>query len=334
MVPDPSALSCLTRFTTDIAVDTWDAHFRWRVGDELRDRTIDATWRRVASAVCGVEHRDTGEWQERFVEAFQEWRIVPDARLLRWAGTGCNDFEFDHPAATLNLGIFIAYPRVSAAYFDYRAFRAAAALAVRLLDNAWLTYGNASSLPNVRIGMMGFAEAVAALGRSYFSEQACEFASALGQTLAAACKAASSQLAQERGPYGAVSGTGVPEHYSHSQPYSIRRHPRMTGIQAQPLLALLANQASDALDPFPGSAPPSNPGREARTALDTLDPKPLLLQQIRLRGRMQPWMDAPIDYPLVYGDDRLDPAAETACRLLANQYRLPEPRFRRAGRAG
>ncbi len=270
------------------------------------------------------------------MEAFQEWRIVPDARLLRWAGTGCNGFEFENPAATLNLGIFIAYPRVSAAYFDYQAFRAAAALAVRFLDNAWLTYGNASSLPNVRIGMMGFAEAVAALGLPYLSEQACEFASSLGETLAAACKAASSQLAQERGPCGAAAGTDAPdsEHCSHLQPCSTRRHPEMTAIQAQPLLALLANQASDALDPLPGSAPHPNPAREGRTALDALDTEPLLLQQIRLRGRMQPWMDAPIDYPLVYSVDLLDPAAETACRLLADHYRLPEPRFRRAGKAG
>ena len=319
VVSDASALSCLTKFTSDIAVDTWDAHFRWRVGDELRDRTIDATWRRVASAVSGVEHRDTGEWQERFVKAFQEWRIVPDARLLTWAGTGRSDFEFDTPAATLNLGSFIAYPRLSAAHFDYSAFRTTVALAVRFLDDAWLTYGSASSLPNVRIGLMGFAQALAALGWSYASERACDFASAIGETLSAACEAVSQQLAQERAPFGPA------------RPHSVRRHPRMTGIHTQPLLALLANHVSDALDPMPGAGQHPHPDWANPTPVNSLDPSTLLLQQIRLRGRMQPWIDAPIDYPLVYSDDQLDPAAETACRLLARQYRLPEPRFRKVG---
>ena len=128
-----------TKFAAAIAVDTWNARFRWRVGDDLRDRTIDETWRRVASAVVGVESEDAEKWEQRFVEAFQGWRIVPDARLLKGAGTGVAGIRLDNPRATLNLGTFVVRTQASQPYFDYETFSDMAALAVRFLDDAWLT---------------------------------------------------------------------------------------------------------------------------------------------------------------------------------------------------
>jgi len=328
-------LSFPTKFTTAIAVDTWDAHFRWRVGDDLHDRTIDATWRRVASAVAGVEGDDAGKWEQRFIEAFQDWRIVPDARLLKWAGTGVDRIRLHDPRATLNLGAFVVRPHVSQAYFDYEAFSDMAALAVRFLDDAWLTYEGKSPATAVCVGVMGFADALAALGYSYVSERACDFASALGKTLSAACLGSSLRLMQERGTCRLEPGTNQCKAVGDScrAPCSVSRHPRTTAIHSQHLIGLFANNASDALDPITGSAWDMDSRWELPMRADPLDTQQMLLQQIRIRGLFQPWIDAPIDYPLVYSGDRLEPEVISSCTKLASQHHLPEPRFRRSERA-
>ena len=325
-------MSFPTKFTTAIAVDTWDAHFRWRVGDDLRDRTIDETWRRVASAVVGVESEDAEKWEQRFVEAFQGWRIVPDARLLKGAGTGVAGIRLDNPRATLNLGTFVVRTQASQPYFDYETFSDMAALAVRFLDDAWLTYCGNPSTSALCVGMMGFADAVAALGYSYTSESTCEFATILGEALSTACLESSLRLMQERGACRLEVETNECKAVRDScrVPCSMSRHPRTTAIHSQHLLALFANNASDALDPLPGAALDLASRWELRMQEDPVDTKHMLLQQIKLRSRMQPWIDAPIDYPLVHHDDRLDPEVISACRRLASLDRLPEPRFRKS----
>jgi len=325
-------LSFPTKFTTAIAVDTWDAHFRWRVGDDLRDRTIDATWRRVASAVAGAEDDDAEKWEQRFVDAFQDWRMVPDARLLKWAGTGAAGIRLANPRATLNLGAFVVLPLASQPYFDYGAFSDMAALAIRFLDDAWLTYGEELFTPNLCVGVMGFADALAALGYPYASEHTCEFASILGKTLYAACSESSQQLTRERGPFRLTTETDERNsgHDSCQPPCSIPRHPRTTAIHSQQLTALFANNASDALDPLPGSAWDLLSRWELPTGTDSLDTQQMLAQQIKVRGRFQPWIDAPIDYPLVYSGARPEPEVVSACKKFAGQHHLPEPRFRRS----
>lgn len=332
--PDPwiSHLSFPTKFTTAIAVDTWDAHFRWRDGGDLRDRTIDATWRRVASAVAAVEGAAAGQWEQRYVEAFQGWRIVPDARLLKWAGTGTFGSTLDHPRATLNLGTFIVQAQASEPCFDYDAFSAMAALAVRFLDDACLAYSDRRAASGLCVGIMGFADVLASLGYAYTSESACEFATLLGQALAAACRESSLQMLRERGPSRLQTGTGEPEAApgSGQDHRSMLRHPRTTAIHSQRLVALFANNASDALDPLSAAAFDLASRWGLPMQADPVDTKQMLLQQIRLRGRLQPWIDAPIDYPLVHRDDRLDPEIVLACRRLAELEHLPEPRFRRS----
>lgn len=322
-------LSFPTKFTTAIAVDTWDAHFRWRVGDDLRDRTIDATWRRVASAVADVEGDDAGKWEQSFVEAFQDWRMMPDARLLKWAGTGVTSIRLDNPRATLNLGAFVVRPQVSQPYFDYGAFSDMAALAVRFLDDAWLTYEGKPSATAVCVGVMGFADSLAALGIPYVSERACEFAAALGETLSIACSKSSLRLMQERGCCRSSAGIEA-AHGPCQASRGVARHPRTTAIQTQYLIALFANNASDALDPLSGSAWDLASHLEPPMQTDALGTQQLLLQQIRIRGLFQSWIDAPIDYPLVYNGDRLEPGAISACTRLASQNHLPEPRFRKS----
>ncbi|SDR03906.1 Ribonucleotide reductase, barrel domain [Pseudoxanthomonas sp. CF125] len=328
-------MSFPTKFTTAIAVDTWDAHFRWRVGDDLHDRTIDATWRRVASAVAGVEGDDAGKWEQRFVEAFQDWRIVPDARLLKWAGTGVTSIRLHDPRATLNLGAFVVRPHISQPYFDYEAFSDMAALAVRFLDDAWLTYEDKSPVTAVCVGVMGFADALAALGLPYVSEQACEFASAVGEALSIACSKSSLRLMQERGCCRSSAGADECEsvHNPCQSSRGAARHPRTTAIQAQPLIALFANNASDALDPLSGSAWDLASHLQLPAQADAPDTQQMLLQQIRIRSLLQSWIDAPIDYPLVYSGDGLEPEVISACKLFSSQRYLPEPQFRRSERA-
>lgn len=325
-------MSFPTKFTTPLAVDTWDAHFRWRVGDDLRDRTIDATWRRVASAVAGVETGDAEQWEGCFVEAFQGWRLLPDPRLLKWAGTGRTDILPEDPRATLNLGTFVVHPLTSPPYFDYEAFNHAADLAIRFLDDTALAYGRMRCPRAVGVGMMGFADALAALGWPYMSEHACDFASALGKALSAACLESSSRLMEQRGSCTRSAGTDEQDKRCTCRASSgnVTRHPQMTAIHSQPLLALFANEASDALDPrcaaVAGAASEWGPPTQAEP-VDTLQ---LLMQQLRLRGRLQPWIDAPIDYPLVYDAPILEPGVVLACSQYARQQNLPEPKFRRS----
>src|SRR5690349_4974277 len=97
-----------TPFTAVAAVVGWDAWFRWRDADgQLLDRTIDATWWRVAHAVAAAEESQADAWARRFVDAFGTWRLLPDERLLAVAGTGSTLAAGEALQATLNAGAFV-----------------------------------------------------------------------------------------------------------------------------------------------------------------------------------------------------------------------------------
>jgi ribonucleoside-diphosphate reductase alpha chain len=53
------------------------------------DKTIEDTWRRVATALAAVE-RDPGPWAERFYEALEGFRFLPAGRLVAGAAAGRN----------------------------------------------------------------------------------------------------------------------------------------------------------------------------------------------------------------------------------------------------
>lgn len=71
-----------------MAVDIWDAWFRWREQGALRDLTVNATWDRVATALASIEPADATIWSERFTDAFRAWRLLLDERILATAGRG------------------------------------------------------------------------------------------------------------------------------------------------------------------------------------------------------------------------------------------------------
>lgn len=294
-------MSTPTRFTDPHAVDVWDASFRWRSGDLLRDRTIDATWQRVAGALAANAGAQTERWRQRYVEAFSRWQLLPDERLLRCAGTDRLPTALPEPQACLNLGAFVLAPRSAVARFDHAGFAAAAGLSVRLLDDAVrLCEGDRAGAATLAIGVMGLADALAALGLDYRGREAQLAAAAIARTLAYATLESALQLAQERGP-GQDGADGALAAHWRDRPLPPelagplrrhRRHRRLTRISAQPCLALLANNASIGL-----AAQRARGSREGDPALSA---EAALSAQRALAAAMQPWIDAPVE--IVRGD--------------------------------
>ena len=64
-------------FQTGISRHIWDSKYRWREAGEIRDRTIEDTWRRIARALAGVEPRDREAWEQRFYRVLEGFRFIP-----------------------------------------------------------------------------------------------------------------------------------------------------------------------------------------------------------------------------------------------------------------
>lgn len=249
-----------TRFTHPIAVETWDAWFRWRDGDTLRDRTINDTWQRVAHCVARAEGPHASAWANRFCDAFSQWRLLPDERLLRYAGTGRRAVRPRAPVAVLNVGAFVTTPIGEEARFEYARFMETAALAVRLLDDAVAACDFLAKDDGLRVGMIGLGDALAALGARYGSEPARHTAQVVARALAEGCLLGSVELASERGASPIPPRDEMLEHWRWQgmSPWLLERatrvgvrHERVCTIARHPLLARLANGASDGIDAAP-----------------------------------------------------------------------------------
>lgn len=283
----------ITSFTDPVAVETWDACFRWRDGEALRDVTIDATWWRVAEAVAAVEGAQAPLWAHRFVDAFSHWRLLPDERLLRAIGTRDGLRDLETPSAVVNLGAFVPPSWGTPPRFDGDRLALTAALAVRLLDDAVLACHPSPAATTLRIGVIGLANALDALGLPYYSEAAHQLARTIARTLAEGCLRGSLDLAEERGPLASPSPSpdqvaqwherGMPRHLVQRAQRIGLRHRALTAIDPHPMLAHLANHVSDAIDPPP-----------AMVAPDMIDAA--LFAQFKMRSAMQLWIDAAIDY--------------------------------------
>ncbi len=282
-----------TRFTAPAAVDAWDNWFRWRDADRLHDRTIDATWWRVANAIVSA-NLEGQHWARRYADAFSRWQLLPDERLLRIAGTATGLASIASPCAVLNVSAFVIAPRTRQARFDDERFAHVAGLAVRMLDDALVAMNGAlSDAAELRIGLIGFADALHALGIDYAGARAVEHADLIGNTLACGTMQGALELIDERGPLGPASacqlatwqGRRVADAQRDAAARNGVRHSRLTTIDPQVRLSLLANHASDALDPRP------------ETATGTT-----VAAQTAIRAAIQPWIDAPIAYPLATAD--------------------------------
>lgn len=323
-----------TRFVQPQSVEVWDASFRWRSRGALRDRTVDDTWRRVAGAVAAVEGSAAPVWTARFVDAFATWRLLPDERLLRDAGTASALEAGSAPVAVIGVPAFVRGVGDAGARLDITGLRGTAELAVRLLDDA-LAAGLPCSDPGLRIGVVGMADALAQLGAGYGGDAARRHAAEVAAAIAEGALQGAVRLAAERGashedtrPLAArwrARGMSA-ELIADALRWGVR-HAQLTGIDSQPRLALFANTACDALDP-PMSSPP---GAAARTAVDDIAPEASLVAQLELRAAVQPWIDAPIDYPLLAATAP-ETAARTACATASRQLGLRLPQWQTVGR--
>jgi ribonucleoside-diphosphate reductase alpha chain len=342
------------------AVEAWDAWFRWREKADLRDVSIEDTWRRVSSALAAVEpDLEARTWQARFMDALAAWRLLPDERLLAGAGTGqptCPDGVLH---ASLNAAGFACSGPATDASMDLAALSDCAALAVRVLDDAALLEGIAQ--PHLRIGLIGVADALALRGWSYDSDTGRMQAAAMARALAEGCLRGSITLAATRGSCGreAVEAAiaratlrGLPEELLHAVARKGVRHLQLTAITSQPRLALLANDVADAVDPLQGRnhAHVINAAGGQRTTVrssgyalnvlhaggngpaagtpDTLSDMSWMAQ-IKMRAALQCWIDEPIDYPLLVTDD-LGEAQRLEARRLAATHELGDPVWREA----
>jgi len=76
-------------FVSEISRHVWDSKYRWREPGEVRDATIEDSWRRIAHAVAGVEKpADRGHWERRFLAILEDFRFLPGGRIQAGAGTG------------------------------------------------------------------------------------------------------------------------------------------------------------------------------------------------------------------------------------------------------
>ncbi|MBV8335695.1 MAG: adenosylcobalamin-dependent ribonucleoside-diphosphate reductase, partial [Alphaproteobacteria bacterium] len=73
---------------TSIAQQIWDMKYRLKgPSGEPLDKTIEDTWRRVATALAAPEH-DPPLWAERFYAAMSDFKFLPAGRVIAGAGSG------------------------------------------------------------------------------------------------------------------------------------------------------------------------------------------------------------------------------------------------------
>ncbi|NQW09386.1 MAG: ribonucleoside-diphosphate reductase, adenosylcobalamin-dependent, partial [Alphaproteobacteria bacterium] len=72
-----------------ISQQIWDMKYRLKRGDVPVDRTVQDTFRRVATALAEAEApTERARWAGRFEEALTGHRFLPAGRILAGAGTG------------------------------------------------------------------------------------------------------------------------------------------------------------------------------------------------------------------------------------------------------
>jgi len=292
-------------FVSPAAVEAWDTWFRWRENGTLRDDTVDATWRRVASALASVEPVDQrAAFELRLLDAFASWRLLLDERLLATAGTGRECWPDNDLAAVLNIVGFVRNAAAPDAKIDHGALKDCAMLATHALDNA-LLLGDRSGqkVKTLRIGIIGFAEALALLRSDYGSVEAPRYAKSIAQSLTEGCLRTTVTLAEARGATVHCCNAawiekarlrGMPADLIERARLHGLRHASLTSISSQPRLAKFANDTSDAVLPMTaGDALLAYRGSWPSVPAATAVPA-----QLEIRGAMQLWIDEPISCPV------------------------------------
>ncbi|MEJ6403773.1 adenosylcobalamin-dependent ribonucleoside-diphosphate reductase [Yoonia sp. 2307UL14-13] len=77
----------MTRFAAPIAEQIWDMKYRFKRADGTPiDKTVEDTWRRIASALAAVE-TDPAAWEDKFYNALEDFKYLPAGRITAGAGT-------------------------------------------------------------------------------------------------------------------------------------------------------------------------------------------------------------------------------------------------------
>lgn len=149
-----------------------------------------------------------------FIDRINAGRPVPELGEIE-ATNPCGEVPL-LPHESCNLGSVNLARMLSGGELDWGRLGATVCLAVRFLDD--VIEVNRYPVPAVEqatlrtrkvgVGVMGLAELLAELGLPYDSEEALELADRVAATLAAEARAASTQLAAERGPFPAWHGGG------------------------------------------------------------------------------------------------------------------------------
>ena len=70
-----------------ISQKIWDMKYRLKApSGEAADKSIEDTWRRVATALAAPE-QDPAKWSERFYEALKDFKFLPAGRVIAGAGS-------------------------------------------------------------------------------------------------------------------------------------------------------------------------------------------------------------------------------------------------------
>jgi ribonucleoside-diphosphate reductase alpha chain len=341
-------------FTDLASVHAWDAWFRWRDQAVPRDATIEDTWHRVATALASAEAGHAAGQHLRCMDALASWRLLPDERLLRDAGTGRITWRDGILHAVLNAAAFVPSGSGSGIAISLTSLTDCATLAVRVLDNAALLAG--VTAPRLRIGLIGIADALALLGFGYDSDAGRAQAASMARALTEGCFIGNTQLAAERGAcaddiratLARAALRHTPQVMLHDAARHGLRHAQLTAITSQPRLALLANDVADAADPLRGenhahviaALSGQRVIRSSGYALNLLRKRgtgrgdwPATLAempcttQIMMRAVLQPWMDETITYPLL-ATHRLDEHQRHEARRQAALHGLGDPVWR------
>jgi ribonucleoside-diphosphate reductase alpha chain len=266
-----------TSFVDPAAVEAWDAWFRWREGNELRDVTIDATWSRVVGALLCLESGTPACHEQRLGDAIGSWRLLMDCRILARAGTPGFAWPRDDVVAAVNLARFVSLPFTPKAMLQADALADTIDLALRLLDDVRGVAGDpspGSCAP--RLGIVGLADALAMLGHDYVAPSGVACASIFGRLFAQGVADASVRLARERGAADGSWRDKAIERAGHlglaapsirqMRTHGLRFGP-LSALMSLPRLALVANNVADAAQPLGGERQEhviAGPGGERR----------------------------------------------------------------------
>ncbi|NGP76564.1 adenosylcobalamin-dependent ribonucleoside-diphosphate reductase [Balneolaceae bacterium YR4-1] len=80
----------IAHLETELSRHIWENKYRYSINGSIKDKTIEDTWRRVASAMAKAECQNSVDWEEAFFETLSNFKFLPGGRIIAGAGTERN----------------------------------------------------------------------------------------------------------------------------------------------------------------------------------------------------------------------------------------------------